>query len=140
MGEGNITFRTFEVALLQAGLMAGLAVLGTGCQRMYWYQEGRTFDECKADHKDCWTELFKRTDRRYASSYKHKFVENCMHERGYELIAEKDLPLDVKREDPAVPSEVPWVHAYGVAGALGRAPPSVGPGRVPAEAATLTHR
>jgi len=138
--KGNSTFRTFEAALLRAGLAMGLVVLAAGCQRQYWYQEGKTFAECKADHEDCQAELLQRTDRRYPSSYKHRFLENCMHERGYELVAEKDLPLDIKREDPEVPSEVPSVHAYGVAGALSPWPPSVPPDRVPAESATLAHR
>jgi hypothetical protein len=104
---------------------------------MYWYREGKTFDECRADHENCQAELLKRTDRRYASSYKHRFLENCMQERGYELVAEKDLPLDVKREDPEVPSESPWVHAYGVAGALPPGPGSLPPEVARAESATL---
>jgi len=137
--EGNITFRTLEAILLRAGLALGLVVLAAGCQRQYWYQEGKTFDECKADHEDCQAELLKRTDRRYASSYRHRFLANCMQERGYELIAEKDLPLDVKREDPEVPSEAPWVHAYGVAGALNPWPLSLPPDGAPAESAALMH-
>lgn len=137
MREGNITLRTFDAALLWAGLTVGLVVLAAGCQRQYWYQEGKTFDECEADHEACQAELLKRTDRRYASSYKHRFIENCMQEKGYELIAEKDLPLDVKREDPDVPSEVPWVHAYGVAGALNPWSTSLPPDGAPAESAAL---
>ena len=63
-----------------------------------------------------------------------------MQERGYELVAEKDLPLDVAREDPMVPSDWPWVHAYGVAGALRPRPPSTGPEGAPVESAALTAR
>ena len=99
MRGDNITFRTLEIALLRAGLAVGLVVLATGCQRKYWYQEGKTFDECKADHEDCWAELRRRSDLRYPSSYTHQFLENCMRQRGYELVTQKDLPLDVKRED-----------------------------------------
>jgi hypothetical protein len=138
--EGNLTFRTFDAALLRAGLAVGLVVLAAGCQRQYWYQEGKTFDECKADQEDCQAELLKRTDRRYASSYKHRFLENCMQQRGYELIAEKDLPLDIKREDPDVPSEVPWVHSYGVAGIIHARPPSIPPDCALAESAALARR
>ncbi len=140
MREGNIMSRTLEATLVRAGLAVGLAVLAAGCQRQYWYQEGKTFDECKADHEDCQAELLKRTDRRYPSSYKHRFLANCMQERGYELVAGKDLPLDVEREDPVVPSEVPWVHAYGVAGALNPRPPSLPPDGAPAESAALPRR
>ncbi len=138
MRKGNITSWSFDAALRQAGLAAGLVVLAAGCQRMYWYQEGKTFVECKTDHEDCQAELLKRTDRRYASPYKHQFLENCMRERGYELVAGKYLPLDIAREDPMVPSEVPWVHAYGVAGTLSPWPPSTAPGGVPVETAALT--
>ncbi len=124
---------------MRTALRLGLVVLAAGCQRMYWYQEGKTFDECRADHEDCQAELLQRTDRRYASSYKHRFLENCMQERGYELVAEKALPLDVVREDPTVPSESPWVHAYGVAGALRPGPPSTSPDGAPLESAALTY-
>jgi hypothetical protein len=137
VGEGNLTFRTWDAAWRRAGLAVGLVVLVAGCQRMYWYQEGKTFVACKTDHEDCQAELLKRADRRYASSYQHEFLENCMRERGYELVAEKDLPLDVAREDPMVPSEVPWVHAYGVAGALSPWPPSTAPAGAPVESAAL---
>jgi len=136
----NIKLRIRDIAVRQAGLAVGLVVLATGCQRMYWYQEGKTFVECKADHEDCQAELLKRTDRRYASSYKHEFLENCMRERGYELVAEKDLPLDVAREDPQVPSEVPSVHAYGVAGTLDDGSLSLPPDGAPARPATLAPR
>ncbi len=125
MRGDNITFRTFDTVLLQAGLAAGLAILMAGCQQKYWYQEGKTFDECKADHEDCWTELLKRTDLRYASSYKDRFLGDYMQRRGYWPISEEDLPLDVKREDPGVPSDVPWIRSYGVAGTLSMA--SIGP-------------
>jgi hypothetical protein len=138
--DGNITFQTFDTALLRAGLAMGLAVLAAGCQQKYWYQEGRTFDECKADHEDCRTELFKRTDRRFASSYRHRFLENCMQQKGYELIAEKDLPLDVKRDDPDVPSDVPRFDSSGVAGTINPWPLSIAPDSVCAEPATLAPR
>jgi len=126
--------------LLRAGLAVGLVVLAAGCQRQYWYQEGKTFDECRADQEDCQTELLKRTDRRYASSFKHRFLENCMRERGYELVAEKDLPLDIKRGDPEVPSDVPWIHSYGAAGTLSAGPLSIPPDGAPAESATRARR
>ncbi len=138
MGEGNITFRTSDAALRRAGLAVGLVVLAAGCQRMYWYQEGKTFVACKTDQEDCQAELLKRTDRRYASPYRHQFLENCMRERGYELVAEKYLPLDVVREDPLVPSDWPWAHVYGVAGTLRPWSPSTAPGGVSVESAART--
>ncbi len=137
MQEGNLTFRAWEAILWRAGLVLGLAVLASGCQRMYWYQEGKTFDECRADYEDCQAELLKRTDRRYPSSYRHRFIDNCMQARGYEVLAGKDLPLDVAREDPIVPSDWPGDHAYGVAGALRPSSGSLSPDGARAEAAAL---
>jgi hypothetical protein len=138
--EGNIAFWVLDAALLRAGLALGLAVLAAGCQQKYWYQEGRTFDECKADHENCWTELLKRTNLSHTSTYKSRFLENCMQQRGYGLMAENDLPLDAKREDPIVPSDTPWIHSYGVAGALRARPLFVPPDCAPAESATWTRR
>lgn len=132
---GNITFGTLAAALPRAGLTVALVVLATGCQRKYWYQEGKTFDECKADHEDCWAELRKRSNLRYPSSYTHEFLENCMRQRGYELLIQKNLPLDVRREEPDAPSDVPWYYAYGVAGTSDAGPPSPPSTRAPAEPA-----
>ena len=118
----------------------GLVVLAAGCQQKYWYQEGKTFAECKADHEDCWAELLRRSNLRYPSSYTHEFLENCMRQRGYDLVAEKDLPLDVKRETPKVPSDVPWYYSYGVAGAIKAWSPPLLPDDAPEESATLAGR
>jgi hypothetical protein len=129
-----------DAALLRAGLAVGLVVLGAGCQQKYWYQEGKTFYQCKADHADCQTELGRRAHLLHRSSYSYRFLENCMQQKGYELVAEKDLPLDAKRQDPIVPSDVPWYHAYGVAGAIPARRPSVPSEDDSAESAALAHR
>lgn len=92
--------------------------LAAGCQPQYWYQEGRTFNESKADHRDCRAELVKRTDRHHMSDYERRFMEDCMQQRGYRLVPEDDLPLDVRREEPNAVSAVPWNRFYGVAGSL----------------------
>ena len=42
----------------------------------------------------------------------YKFVEACMKEKGYSLVSEGKLPLDVKRQDP------PGWYVRGVAGKL----------------------
>jgi hypothetical protein len=41
-----------------------------------------------------------------------------MRRRGYRLVADDDLPLDIKREEPNTVSAVPWNRFYGVAGSL----------------------
>jgi hypothetical protein len=102
---------------LSHAILVGLG-LAAGCQPVYWYQEGRTFDECKADHADCRAELVKRTDRHHMSDYERRFMENCMQQRGYRLVRDSDLPLDVRREEPDVVLAVPWNRFYGLAGSI----------------------
>ena len=103
--------------LLSLALTLGL-FLGSGCGQKYWYQEGKTFAECLQDRQDCRQELLKRTDLYRIGEYERRFMEDCMQQKGYRLLAEKELPLDVKREDSDIPSEVPWARGYGVAGTL----------------------
>jgi len=92
--------------------------LGGGCGQKYWFQEGKTFSQCVMDRKACRAELLRRTDLNRIGEYERKFMENCMQQRGYRLVTEKELLLDVKREDSDIPSEVPWARGYGVAGRL----------------------
>jgi len=103
--------------LLYLGLTLGL-LLGAGCGQKYWYQEGKTFAECVRDRRACRDELLERTDLRRIGKYEREFMEECMRQHGYRLVTEKELPLDVKREDSDMPSEVPWARGYGVAGTL----------------------
>ena len=53
-----------------------------------------------------WTEM---------GSYEFDFMEECMTQRGYRLVKEKDLPFRVKREDP---DQLLHYRLRGVAGAL----------------------
>jgi hypothetical protein len=78
-----------------------LICLSAGCAK-YYYQEGKTFAECASDRADCMSELKKRlgTESQIRGSYEHKFMENCMKEKGYRLVTENELPLDVRRLDP----------------------------------------
>jgi hypothetical protein len=122
---GNLILWIYVTAFLRVGPVVGVVILADGCQQKYWYQEGKTFDQCKADHADCQTELGRRAHLRHRSSYSYRFLANCMQQKGYRRVAEKDLPLEARREDPAVPSDVPWYHAYGVAGAIPPRRPSI---------------
>ncbi|MHC4165620.1 MAG: hypothetical protein ACYSWQ_01540 [Planctomycetota bacterium] len=81
-------------------LLMGLICLSAGCEK-YYYQEGKSFNECAKDRVDCFSELKKRADWKMAGSYEHDFMEECMKRKGYRLVKEKELPLDVKRQDPA---------------------------------------
>ena len=80
-------------------LMLGLIYSFAGCAK-YYYQEGKSFEECTSDRGDCFSELKKRMDPLVPSDYAYKFMEDCMIRRGYKLVTESELPLDVKRQDP----------------------------------------
>lgn len=87
----------------------------TGCAE-YWYQDGKTFEQCRQARQDCFEELQKRTDFVGSGDYEFKYMTECMKEKGYRLKREGDLPLDVKRMRPE--SSLHW-RAKGVAGPLG---------------------
>ena len=87
----------------------------TGCST-YWYQEGKSFEECKQTRKECRSELLKHSDlKNLTVQYEVKFIENCMIEKGYKLVAQDELLLDVKREEPD--TSLHW-RTHGVAGTL----------------------
>ena len=99
--------------------IVGLALfLVVGCAQKYWYQEGKTFAECKADRVACRAELQRRADRDRVSAYERQFMKDCMQQKGYRLVPEKELPLTAKREDSDIPSEPSWARKYGVAGSI----------------------
>jgi hypothetical protein len=101
-------------------LMLVLICLFAGCAK-YYYQEGKTFNECASARKDCDAELQKRlADQSHSTSgYEHKFMEDCMAQKGYKLVTEGKLPLDAKRQDPDS-SLKGFLYGYrrGIAGAL----------------------
>ncbi|MHC4060463.1 MAG: hypothetical protein ACYSUC_03075 [Planctomycetota bacterium] len=71
-----------------------------GCAS-YWYQEEKTFEECKQDRRQCFEELKKYSSNwRDMGDYEFKFMEDCMTQKGYRPVKEKELPLKAKREDP----------------------------------------
>ncbi|MHC4118380.1 MAG: hypothetical protein ACYSWO_12830 [Planctomycetota bacterium] len=82
-------------------LLASLLCLSAGCKK-YYYQEGKTFDECEKDGAECVAEMRKRVADQSESSrgYQYKYVEECMKRKGYRLVTEGELPLNVKRLEP----------------------------------------
>jgi len=81
-------------------LLAGLICLLAGCSK-YYYQEGKSFEECAKDRIDCFSELKKRmSSSETPGSYEYKFIEECMKSKGYKLVTENKLPLDARRQDP----------------------------------------
>jgi hypothetical protein len=97
-----------------------LICLLTGCAK-YYYQEDKTFNQCAWDRADCLFELKRRVASQSPGSgnYRYKFLEHCMKNRGYRLVTEDELPLDVKRQDPD-PGLRGYLYGYrrGIAGAL----------------------
>ena len=101
-------------------LLLGLICFCTGCAK-YYYQEGKSFNECASARKDCDAELQKRLadQSQRPGGYEHKFMEECMAQKGYMLVTEDKLPLDAKRQDPDS-SLKGFLYGYrrGIAGAL----------------------
>jgi hypothetical protein len=86
-----------------------------GCTT-YWYQAGKTIDECNQDRLACFEEL-----KEYSSNwqdmgdYEFKFIEDCMRQNDYTLLTEDELPLRVKRQDP---DRLTHFKLHGVAGTV----------------------
>ncbi len=86
-----------------------------GCTT-YWYQADKTIDECKQSRLECFEELKKySSDWRDMGDYEFKFMEDCMRQKGYTLLKEKELPLRVKREDP---DQTIHFRLHGAAGTI----------------------
>lgn len=83
----------------------------SGCA--YWYQQGKTFDECDQDLDSCYKELKMYADMRYITYYEDNFMKDCMKEKGYQLVGEDKLPRRIKRRDPDV-------HFWLLAGVAGK--------------------
>jgi len=100
-------------------LLLCMACIIAGCEK-YYYQEGRTFEECAKDRVDCFYELKKRMSASETpGSYEYKYIEECMKSKGYRLVTENKLPLDVRRQDPDT-SLAGQLYGYrrGIAGTL----------------------
>ena len=99
--------------LILAGLLLLAACLLGGCTK-FWYQEGKTYQQCREDLAQCRLEASRYSDveRTHGlGSYETKFVESCMQEKGYQLLPEKQLPIRVKRESSPV---------FGIPGVAGK--------------------
>lgn len=99
--KGGKMKRFLTSTLLLTFLLCFLA----GCTQ-YWYQEEKTFNECKRECRECMDELKKYADLDSPTAhhpfglYEDKFIDECMKQRGYKLVFEGDIPLFVKRKDP----------------------------------------
>jgi hypothetical protein len=101
-------------------LMLVFMCLFAGCAK-YFYQEGKSFNECASARKDCYDELQKRlaVKTKRPGDYEHKFMEDCMERKGYMLVTENKLPLNAKRQKPDTTLQG-YLYGYrrGMAGAL----------------------
>ncbi|MHC4123207.1 MAG: hypothetical protein ACYSSI_06505 [Planctomycetota bacterium] len=87
----------------------------TGCSK-YWYQEGKSFEECKNARDECFAELREYSDLSSPTvEYEIKFMNDCMTKKGYREVSKKELPLDAKRQEPK--SSFHW-RVRGLAGSL----------------------
>ena len=103
-------------------ILSGLACFLCGCGT-YYYQEGKSFAECRADCGRCVGELDQYRDinaeedpARYNAAYNYegKFMDTCMKGKGYKIVSEHKLPADVRRQKPD-----PWnLYDRGLAGAI----------------------
>ncbi len=82
-------------------LLIFLSVLA-GCT--YWYQQGKTFDQCEQDLDQCYCELKNYADMDDIGQHEDDFMKDCMKQKGYELVGEDKLPPKVKRRDPEMNS------------------------------------
>jgi hypothetical protein len=93
-------------------LLLSICVLG-GCTK-YWYQDGKSFKEAKADLAACQVQADQYShdtgSGRGMDAYDGPLVRECMEERGYHRVAEKDLPARAVREASPV---------FGVTGVAG---------------------
>lgn len=89
----------------------------TGCESQYWYQQGKTFEQCDNDRQQCLTELMRRSDILTITDYEVKFMEDCMTKKGYRLTKQKELPLNVKRQEAE--TSLHW-RMKGIAGTISK--------------------
>ncbi len=96
-------------------LLLLLPLIVSGCAT-YWYQEGKSFNECKQARDECFQELRKRTDfTSPTAEYEIQFMNQCMQSKGYREVKSSELPMDARRQGPE--SSLHW-RARGLAGSV----------------------
>jgi hypothetical protein len=83
-------------------LFAVLLGLSAGCASTtkYWYQEGKTFEQCYEDHRVCYEELVRLSAPSSFGDHELNFIEDCMKSKGYRLVPEDRLPYPTKTLGP----------------------------------------
>jgi len=80
------------MAGLRVGLLLVILCCCSGCGMDYWYQEGRTFDECYEDHRACYEELAELSELNGFGDRELDIIEDCMKRKGYRSVSGKRLP------------------------------------------------
>ncbi|UCD52977.1 MAG: hypothetical protein JSW27_10125 [Phycisphaerales bacterium] len=88
------------MARLYVVLLPVVIGYAAGCSTSYWYQEGKTFDECYEDHRACYKELAELTTQTEFGDRELKIIDDCMKSKGYRLKAESHLPYPTKTLKP----------------------------------------
>ena len=78
----------------------------TGCTT-YWYQEDKSFNECKQDRDECVTELQKYYDLDHIDNPERDFMENCMIDIMYEIPSIENVKECVISEEVVLNKEAP---------------------------------
>ncbi len=73
---------------------------GCASTTKYWYQEGKTFEQCYEDHRLCYEELARLSAPSSFGDRELKFIEDCMKNKGYRLVPEDRLPYPTKTLAP----------------------------------------
>lgn len=103
--------------LLLLVCLSVLFFVPAGCAK-YWYQEGKSFDECQRARAECFDALKQRTDFSSPTvEYEMKYMNECMQEKGYREVSAKELPLEVRRQEPD--TSLHW-RTRGIAGTLAK--------------------
>ncbi len=85
---------------LPAICLLAMISFSSGCTT-FWYQEEKSFNQCKDDMYYCRYKMQERSDKSMnLGFYDTKFNELCMQQRGYRLVHEDQLPLCARRQGP----------------------------------------
>lgn len=84
------------MAGLRLGVLLVVFCCCTGCGMQYWYQEGKTFDDCYEDHRACYEELAELSELTGFGTRELDIVEDCMRRKGYRPVSGNSLPPRTK--------------------------------------------
>lgn len=88
------------MAKLHIALLLAMISLVTGCSTKYWYQEGKTFEQCYNNHRACYGQLETLSNQTQFGKRELKIINDCMKSKGYRLIDEDRLPYPTRSLRP----------------------------------------